>query len=68
MSIGQADAIPGGWGSLGLSGHKKERRCWHLLPINPATNEGYGTVNGRRPSDGKRPVGVVTVEGCERKR
>jgi hypothetical protein len=26
----------------------------------------YGTENGRRPSVGKMPVGVVTVEGCER--
>jgi hypothetical protein len=26
----------------------------------------YGTANGRTPSIGKIPVGVVAVEGCER--
>jgi hypothetical protein len=26
----------------------------------------YGTVNGRTPSLGKMPVGVVAVEGCTR--
>lgn len=44
-------------GDAGISSLKKPKRT-----------DRYGTVNGRRPSVGKRPVGVVTVEGCERKR
>ena len=30
------------------------------------TPRGYGTLKGRMPSHGKRPVGLVAVEGCSR--
>lgn len=28
----------------------------------------YGTLNGRSPSQGNKPVGAVAVEGCSRNR
>ena len=45
---------------------KKEGDASPLLLLHLQAR--YGTVNGRSPSTGKRPVGPATVDGCARNR
>jgi len=47
---------------------KKGEDVGHLLPLESALPQLYGTEKGRIPSVGNNPVGPAAVEGCERNR
>ena len=62
---------PVGW--FARRGGLAKSYCSRELKNNNAPQEthfhlaaGYGTVKGRMPSHGKRPVGLVAVDGCSR--
>ena len=53
---------------LYLSAFADKKRGGRIPLILPLCKNSYGTVNGRRPSTGKSPVGPATVEGWARNR